>query len=58
MNLEMIFPGLTMSAAFDQLGIDQAEMNLQGFHDHAEILKRMRKHKPDGGTGADSKSIK
>src|SRR5687767_1746760 len=47
MNLEMIFSGLTMSAAFDSLGIDQAEMNMQGFHYHAEILKRMRKHKPD-----------
>ena len=33
-------------------------MNLQGFHYHAEILKRMRKHKPDLGTGADAKSIK
>ncbi len=58
MNLEMIFSGLTMSAAFDTLGIDQAEMNMQGFHYHAEILKRMRKHKPDTGEGADAKSIK
>jgi hypothetical protein len=47
-----------MSAAFDTLGIDQAEMNMQGFHYHAEILKRMRKQKPDGGSGADAASIR
>ncbi|HEY5948711.1 MAG TPA: ferritin-like domain-containing protein, partial [Kofleriaceae bacterium] len=31
MNLEMIMGGITLRQAFDQLGIDQAAMNLQSF---------------------------
>jgi hypothetical protein len=56
MNLEMTMGGITLRHAFDDLGIDQAEMNLQGFKYHSEILRRMRKDKP--GTGADATSIK
>lgn len=56
MNLEMLLGGITLRHAFDDLGIDQAEMNLQGFKYHAEILRRMRKDKP--GRGADAASIK
>lgn len=58
MNFEMIFSGITMSAAFDQLGIDQAKMNLQGFHYHAEILRRMKKTRGEERTGADAASIR
>ncbi|NVB85629.1 MAG: ferritin-like domain-containing protein [Kofleriaceae bacterium] len=56
MNLEMTFGGITLRHAFDDLGIDQGEMNLQGFKYHREILRRMRAEKP--GTGADAASIK
>jgi hypothetical protein len=55
MQLEMIGSGMAMRHAFDTLGIDQAEMNQQGFRYHAEILRRMRKR---DGRGADARSIK
>lgn len=56
MNLEMTLGGITLRHAFDTLGIDQAEMNLQGFKYHNEIIRRMRTEKP--GTGADAASVK
>jgi hypothetical protein len=56
MNLEMTLGGITLRHAFDELGIDQAEMNLQGFKYHAEILRRMRKAAP--GKGADAASLR
>lgn len=56
MNLEMTMGGITLRHAFDELGIDQAEMNLQGFKYHSEIHRRMRTDKP--GTGADAASVK
>jgi len=56
MNLEMILSGINMSSAFEKLGIDQAEMNLQSFKYHREILKRMRSEAP--GTGPDAKQIR
>jgi len=56
MNLEMTMGGITLRHAFDKLGIDQAEMNMQGFKYHNEIIRRMRKDKP--GTGADAASVK
>jgi hypothetical protein len=43
MNLEMTMGGITLRHAFDELGIDQAEMNLQGFKYHNEIVRRMRR---------------
>ena len=55
LQFEMIASGMTMRGAFDALGIDQAEMNAQGFRYHAEILRRMRKR---DGRGADNRSIK
>jgi hypothetical protein len=58
MNLEMILSGINLSPAFETLGIDQAEMNMQGFRYHAEILRRMRKEKSDPGEGADSKPMR
>jgi hypothetical protein len=56
MNLEMTMGGITLRHAFDQLGIDQADMNAQGFKYHNEIIRRMRTEKP--GTGADAASVK
>jgi len=56
MNLEMIMGGIMMRHAFDELGIDQAKMNLQGFKYHAEVLDRMRKDKPRAA--ANAKSVK
>jgi hypothetical protein len=56
MNLEMTLGGITLRHAFDKLGIDQAEMNMQGFKYHNEIIRRMRTEKP--GTGADAASVK
>ncbi|HUS31279.1 MAG TPA: ferritin-like domain-containing protein [Kofleriaceae bacterium] len=56
MNLEMTLGGITLRHAFDKLGIDQAEMNMQGFKYHNEIIRRMRKESP--GTGADAASVK
>jgi len=59
MNLEMTMGGITLRHAFDALGIDQGEMNLQGFKYHREILRRMRR---DGGVeqgkGADARSVR
>jgi hypothetical protein len=55
MQLEMIGSGMAMRHAFTALGLDQAEMNLQGFRYHAEILKRMRKR---DGRGADARGVK
>src|SRR5690349_3867224 len=56
MQLEMIAGGMTINPAFVELGIDPAQMNLEGFRYHSEILKRMKKTRP--GRGADQASIK
>jgi hypothetical protein len=56
MNLEMTMGGITLRHAFDTLGIDQAEMNMQGFKYHREIMRRMRAQEP--GKGADAKSTR
>lgn len=56
MQLEMIAGGMTMNAAWLELGIDPAAMNLEGFRYHAEILRRMKKTRPD--QGVDQKSVK
>ncbi len=58
MQLEMIASGMTLNRAFDALGIDQGEMNMQGFRYHAEILKRMRRPDAARRSGADSGGIK
>jgi hypothetical protein len=58
MNLEMILSGINLSWAFDKLGIDQADMNMQGFKYHREILKRMRAETASPEKGADSKEIR
>ena len=55
MQLEMIASGMTMRHAFDTLGIDQGELNAQGFKYHHEILRRM---KAESGRGADARGIK
>jgi hypothetical protein len=52
MQLEMIAGGMAIHDAFDQLGIDQGELNLRGFRYHSEILRRMKN--PDSGV----KSVK
>lgn len=56
MNLEMTMGGITLRHAWQELGIDEAKMNLQGFKYHTEILRRMRGHEP--GKGADAKSVR
>ncbi len=56
MQVEMIASGMTINPAFLQLGIDPADMNLEGFRYHNEIMKRMKKTRPDRGT--QQKSIK
>jgi len=56
MQLEMIASGMTINPAFVELGIDPAEMNLQGFKYHNEIIKRMKRTRPN--RGADAKAIK
>ncbi|MCW5802309.1 MAG: ferritin-like domain-containing protein [Deltaproteobacteria bacterium] len=56
MQLEMIASGFIINPAFLELGIDPAAMNLQGFRYHNEILRRMKKVRPDRGT--EQKSIK
>ena len=48
--------GSTCRPAFETLGIDQAEMNLQGFRYHAEILRRMKKETRRPAQGADARS--
>lgn len=58
MNLEMTMGGITLRHAFDDLGIDQAEMNMQGFKYHREILRRMRRDGAEPGKGADAKSVR
>ena len=56
MNLEMTLGGITLRHAFDDLGIDQAEMNMQGFKYYSEIHRRMRGVRPN--SGSDAKSVK
>jgi hypothetical protein len=56
MQLEMIASGMTINPAFVTLGIDPAGMNLEGFRYHNEILRRMKKSRPDQGT--EQRSIK
>ena len=56
MQLEMIASGMTINPAFTALGIDPAEMNLEGFKYHNEILRRMKRTRPD--RGADAKAVK
>jgi hypothetical protein len=58
MNLEMTMGGITLRHAFDQLGIDQGEMNMQGFKYHAEIMRRMRRDHGDAKPAHDSPSVK
>ncbi len=58
MNLEMTMGGITLRHAFEDLGIDQAEMNLQGFKYHGEVLRRMRRDGAEAGKGADAKSVR
>jgi hypothetical protein len=52
MQLEMIAGGMTINPSMVQLGIDPAEMNLQGFKYHNEILRRMKRSRPERGTEA------
>jgi hypothetical protein len=56
MQLEMIGGGFTINPALAALGMDPAEMNLESFRYHNEILRRMKNTRP--GKGADQKSIK
>jgi len=56
MQLEMIAGGMTINPAFLELGIDPADMNLEGFRYHNEIMRRMKKSRPNQGT--EQKSIK
>jgi len=56
MQLEMIAGGMTINPAFVELGIDPAAMNLEGFRYHNEILRRMKKSRPE--RGVDQRSIK
>jgi hypothetical protein len=56
MQLQMIAGGMTINPAFVALGIDPAAMNLQGFRYHNEILRRMKRSRPD--QGVDARSIK
>lgn len=56
MQLEMIASGMTINPAFAALGVDPAEMNLQGFKYHNEIIRRMKRTRPDRGT--DAKAVK
>ena len=56
MQLEMMASGLTINPAFVALGIDPADMNLEAFRYHNEIMKRMKKTRPS--QGVDQKSIK
>src|SRR5687768_10572581 len=52
MQLEMIASGMVINPAFVELGVDPAEMNLQGFKYHNEIIKRMKRTRPNQGTDA------
>lgn len=58
MNLEMMLGGITLMQAFDELGIDQAEMNLQGFKYHREVLRRMRRDHGETDKGADARAVR
>ena len=56
MQFEMIASGMVINPALVELGVDPAEMNLQGFKYHNEIIKRMKRTRPN--RGADSKAVK
>ena len=56
MQLEMIAGGMVINPAFMELGVDVAEMNLQGFKYHNEIIKRMKRTRPN--KGADAAAVK
>ncbi|MBA3393801.1 MAG: ferritin-like domain-containing protein [Deltaproteobacteria bacterium] len=56
MQFEMIASGMTINPAFAALGVDPAEMNLQGFHYHNEIIRRMKRTRPE--QGVDAKAVK
>jgi hypothetical protein len=56
MQFQMIAGGMTINPSFVALGIDPAEMNMQGFKYHNEILRRMKRSRPD--RGVDQRSIK
>ena len=58
MQFEMIASGMTLNRAFDTLGVDQGELNQQGFRYHAEILRRMRKREGAEQSGADARGVK
>jgi len=58
MQLEMIAGGMTMTRAFDTLGVDQDQMNKLAFRYHHEVLSRMRKAHGETSTGADQQGIK
>ena len=58
MNFEMIFSGITMSAAFDTLGVDQAVLNQQGMRYHAEIVRRMKRGEDTAGRGVDARAVR
>src|SRR5688500_19756974 len=59
MQLEIIAGGMTINPAFIELGIEPAAMNLEGFRYHNEILKRMKKSRPEQmQKGVDQKSVK
>ncbi|MDQ3338962.1 MAG: ferritin-like domain-containing protein [Myxococcota bacterium] len=56
MQLEMIASGMVINPAFVELGVDPGEMNMQGFKYHNEIIKRMKRTRPNRGT--DAKAVK
>jgi hypothetical protein len=56
MHIEMIASGFTVNPAFVALGIDPAAMNVEGFKYHAEIMRRMRKQRPN--EGVDQRTVK
>lgn len=56
MQLEMMASGMAINDAWLDLGIDPAAMNLEGFRYHSEILRRMKRTRPD--QGVDQKSVK
>jgi hypothetical protein len=48
----MLAGGLSMREAFETLGVDQAEMQRQGFRLQAEVYRRMRAEQTDAGPRA------
>ncbi len=56
MQLEMMASGMAINDAWLDLGIEPAAMNLEGFRYHSEILRRMKRTRPD--QGVDQKSVK